>query len=60
MLPTGEAREGDPITPGGVREWQSWRRDGLRGMEQKVLHKTGSGGEHLSRAHVPSRTKRTK
>jgi len=37
----GSAREGDPDTPGGARECQSWRREGLRGVRQKRLHKIG-------------------
>ena len=40
----GSEREGDPSTPGDVREWQSWRGDISRGMKQSALHKIGLGG----------------
>ena len=39
------AREGDPDTPGDARECQRWKREGLRGVKQKILHKIGSDGE---------------
>lgn len=29
----GSPREGDPSTPGGAKEWQSWKRD--RSMVRK-------------------------
>lgn len=37
-------RAGDPITPGGARDWKGWRRNGFHGMIKMVLDKTGSGG----------------
>ena len=40
----GSEREGDPSTPGDVREWQSWGRNILRGTRRKALHKIGLGG----------------
>jgi len=41
----GSARQGDPDTPGDARDCQSWRREGLCGVRQKILHKIGSDGE---------------
>ena len=35
---------GNPNTSGDAREWQSWRRNMLREMRQKVLHNIGLGG----------------
>ena len=38
-------REGNPDTPEDARGSQRWRRDDLRGVRQKILHKIGSDGE---------------
>ena len=37
----GSAREGDPDTPGGARECQTWKKEDLRGVRQKILLKIG-------------------
>ena len=56
--PAGEARERGTPAHLEAHKNVSWRREDLRGVRQKTLHKIGSDGEHKWKTYVPLGMKR--